>query len=139
MKTTVRATALAILATAALTACGGGGGDSGVSLSSGAPVALSVTNDDDLAQKTLIASTYLVDSSGLVLGAQLAPGGQAVLAWTRTQLGRLPGLLARAPKVLTTVISSEVINCSGGGSVSVTLSGVATPASFSKALAFSGS
>ena len=122
MTTMMRAAGLAILAAAALTACGGGGGgDGGDPLPAGAAVALSAANYESVAQKTLTATAFLTDSSGLVLGAQVAPGGQAVLAWTRAQLRHLPGLLARAPKVVTGAISSEVMNCSGGGSVNVQL------------------
>ena len=85
---------------ALLSACGGGGGSDG-----GDPVLPSVatvtsSNYEGVARQSLVAATYLGDATGLVTGAQVAPGPQVLFAFARMQLGRLPGLLASRTRVV---------------------------------------
>lgn len=102
-----------------LSACGGGGGSDG-----GDPVLPSVatvtsSNYEGVARQSLVAATYLGDATGLVTGAQVAPGPQVLFAFARAQLGRLPGLLASRTRVVTGVTSTETLDCTGGGTVNV--------------------
>ncbi len=110
------------LALAALLAgCGGGGGSDD---DSGTPVvpsaaAITAANLEGVARQTLVAATYLSDATGLVTGAQVAPGAGALFAFTRTQLDRLPGLFGSRTRVVTGVTTTDSFTCTGGGSVSV--------------------
>ncbi len=105
---------------AVLAGCGGGGGGD----DSGAPVVpsaatITASNYEGVARQTLVATTYLGDATGLVTGAQVAPGAQTLFAYARSQIGRLPGLFASRTPLVTGVTSTETFNCTGGGSISV--------------------
>jgi hypothetical protein len=115
----VRLTGLALAAL--LVACGGGGGSDGDSGTPLVPSAATITagNLEGVARQTLVAATYLGDATGLVTGAQVAPGAGSLFAFTRTQLERLPGLFGSRTRVVTGVTTSDSFTCTGGGSVSV--------------------
>lgn len=104
-----------------LAACGGGGGSDGDSGNPVVPSAATITagNLEGVARQSLVAATYLGDATGLVTGAQVAPGARTLFAFTRAQLDRLPGLFGSRTRVVTGVTSTESFPCTGGGTVSV--------------------
>ena len=104
---------------ALLAACGGGGdGDSGDPL---VPSAATITaaNYEGVARQVLAATSYMGDATGLVTGAQVAPGPQALFGFARAQVRRLPGLFASRSPLVTGVITEDSFECTGGGSVTV--------------------
>lgn len=114
-----RLTSLALAAL--LAACGGGGAsddDSGIPV---VPSAASITagNLEGVARQTLVAATYLGDATGLVTGAQVAPGARTLFNFTRAQLDRLPALFGSRTRLVTGVTTTESLPCTGGGTVSV--------------------
>lgn len=110
------AAAAALLAL--LAACGGGGGG-GVD-DAGAPLTaatITSTNYEGVARQTVNAANYMGDATGLVTGAQLAPGAQALFTFSRTQALRLGSVFAHNPALLTGATTSGSVACSGGGSI----------------------
>lgn len=103
-----------------LGACGGGGGSDADSGDPVLPSAAAITsgNLEGVARQTLVAATYLSDATGLVTGAQVAPGAATLFAFARTQIDRLPGLVAQRTRVVTGVTSTDSFNCTGGGTLS---------------------
>ena len=114
-----RLTSLALAAL--LAACGGGGGSDDDSGTPVVPSAASITagNLEGVARQTLVAATYLGDATGLVTGAQVAPGARTLFNFTRAQLDRLPALFGSRTRLVTGVTTTESLPCTGGGTVSV--------------------
>lgn len=104
---------------ALLAACGGGGGSSDDSSPTMAPAAITAANLEGVARQTLVAANFLTDATGLVTGAQVAPGARTLFAFTRHQLDRVPGLFGSRTSVATGVTTTDRIDCAGGGSISV--------------------
>lgn len=114
----IRLAGTAVLA-ATLAACGGGGGgDSGTPVVPSAAL-ITTSNYEGVARQTLVATTYLGDATGLVTGAQVAPGARTLFAYARSQLDRLPGVFAGRTALVTGVTSTDTLACTGGGSISV--------------------
>lgn len=112
---------LACLATiaAVLAACGGGGdGSSGDPL---VPSAATITaaNYEGVARQVLAATSYMGDATGLVTGAQVAPGPQALFGFARAQVRRVPGLFANRVPLVNGVVTTDTLDCTSGGSVTV--------------------
>ena len=111
--------AAAAAALALLAACGGGGsGDAGIPV---VPSAATITanNYEGVARQAVNAADYMGDATGLVTGAQVAPGAQALFAFSRGQALRLGQLFARSPQLLTGVTTTDTLGCSGGGNITV--------------------
>lgn len=116
----MRASAFSTAFLALLVGCGGGGGGGGTVSPTASPVAITASNYQAVAQKSVAATTYLMDSTSFVTGAEMAPRGQVLIAFTRAQIRRLPGWFATAPRLVTGAVTTESKDCSGGGTVTVT-------------------
>lgn len=118
------ATVAAAISLAWLAGCGGGGGDDAgtPTVPSAGPVAISSANYEGVSQKTVAAADYVNDSGSLLsLGAQVAPSGGTLVAFSRLTLARLPGVVQKARPTAVGATSTEVLECSGGGSISVVI------------------
>lgn len=109
---------------ALLSACGGGGGDDGgspVLPVVATPLAITASNYQAVAQQTVTATTYLMDSTSLATGAEMAPRGRVLIGFARLQVDRLGAIFAARPAVATGVTTTETVGCSGGGSITATI------------------
>lgn len=117
----------AVLVIAGLAGCGGGGSGDAVlptPVTDPQPLAITVANHEAVARQSTLASSYLLDTGGLVNGAQLAPDTRTLISFTRGQLARMGALFRAAPQQLSGVTRSEVLACSGGGSINASLTDV---------------
>ena len=111
-----------------LAACGGGGGGGdggGTPVAAATPLAITAANYEAVAQQSVTATTYLMDTGGFVTGAQLAPREQVLINFSRAQITRLGRLFAVAPRLATGVTTTETQVCSGGGLISSTINDMA--------------
>lgn len=116
-------TAVCLAALALLAACGGGG-DSGGETTPPVAGPLQITSDNyqTVAQQAVSSMSYLLDSSQLVTGAQVATRpALAAVAWR--QFVKLPRQLA-APGWVTGATMTETMTCSGGGRIEATFNDV---------------
>jgi hypothetical protein len=112
----------AVLLALPLLGCGGGGGDSGSIVAPAGATVLQITasNYQAVAQESLSAAFYLLNSADLVTGAQVL-NDKVPLSFARAQIGRLPAWFASVPKLATGVVYTQTGVCSGGGSLTVTV------------------
>lgn len=112
----------AALIIAGLTGCGGGGGGADVPtpVVDAQPLAITVANHETVARQSTQASSYLLDTGGLVNGAQVAPDTKTLINFTRGQLARVGTLFRAAPQRVGGATFTETVACSGGGSMLVT-------------------
>ena len=113
--------ALSLIAVSSLLlACGGGGGDSPTGLPAGEPLALSSSNYVTVAQEALSSSSYVVDASSLATGVQTADT-QVLIDFAQAQAARLGGWFGQSTPLATGVTQSGTEACSGGGTLSVSV------------------
>jgi len=74
-------------------------------------------------QESLSSAFYLVNSADLVTGAQVV-NEQVLLAFGRAQIARMGHWFATAPKLVTGATYTETQACSGGGSLTATITDV---------------
>ncbi len=114
----------AVLLVLPLLGCGGGGGDSGSGVIDVPAVVtvlpITASNYQAVAQESLSAAFYLLNSADLVTGAQVLDD-KVLLTFARAQLARLPHWFAGVPKLATGVVYTQTGVCSGGGSLTVTV------------------
>lgn len=114
--------ALSVVSVAMLSACGGGGSDSG-SAGPGSSARLPITSANyvTVSQEALSTSYFMADSGGLVTGAKVLDERQ-LMAFVRSQSALMPSRLHGAPKVVTGATQTLTEACDGGlGSISLTL------------------
>lgn len=104
-----------------LAACGGGGGgDSGAAvLAPAAALALTNANYNVAAQESVSSVSYILDSTSVATGAQVASDA-ALMQAVRQQVALLGQRLAKAPKVAVGVTQTTTEACQGGGSMTAT-------------------
>lgn len=109
-----------LILSSVLVACGGGGGDAP---SAPPPVStlltLTAANYVAVAQESLSASTYLVESASLVTGAQVSDT-DVLVKFGKAQAAKLPNWLSSGPAQVTGAVQSYTEQCAGGGTLSVT-------------------
>ena len=114
-----------IASCALLAACGGGGGGGDshdVAPSSGA-ITLTKSNYVDVAQEALSSSAYLLESSSLVLGAEVSEP-DLLLRFAQGQMHKAPALFAKTQVHAAGAVHQETEQCSGGGSMTLTINDV---------------
>lgn len=116
----MRISASLLVLSSVLVACGGGGGDAPPApLPVATPLTLTAANYVAVAQESLSASTYLVDSASLVTGAQVSDT-DVLVKFGKAQAAKLPTWLSNSPAQVTGAVQSNTENCAGGGTMSIT-------------------
>ena len=118
---TGRAMAAALPLSLILLGCGGGGGDAGTpGLPSAGALALDGSNYVTAAQVAVSSAAYLSDSSRLVVAAQTGGSGASSRA-ALAQVDHIAARFALAPRLLTGAVANFNENCSGGGTISISV------------------
>ncbi len=109
----------------ALAGCGGGGGGSSTPPPSGS-VTITSANYPVVAQQALSGAFFMVDSASAAGGTPSATGVQASLTaspvqYALAQLPRLDLWFQSRPPVAAGVITTSTVNCTHGGSLSVSV------------------
>lgn len=107
-----------------LAACGGGGGSSSVNNPQAAGALLiTASNYQAVAQESMSSAYYLLQSTSLVTGVQVA-SDRVLLSFGLAQLPKFNQWFAAAPRLVTGATTTQTNSCSGGGSMSVSVTDV---------------
>jgi len=116
----MRANLSICLAAFIVSACGGGGGDSGTGILAGGPLALTSSNYVTAAQETMSVTFYVDDSGGLVTGAQ-AGSAPNLLRNVLANARQVSHWIKVAPQSVTGATTTASESCSGGGTVNLSI------------------
>ena len=100
-----------------LAACGGGSSSVNNPQAAGA-LLITASNYQAVAQESMSSAYYLLQSTSLVTGAQVA-SDRVLLSFGLAQLPKFNQWFAAAPRLVTGATTTQTILCSGGGSMSV--------------------
>jgi hypothetical protein len=93
---------------------------SGTILNDDGATPLSAANYVVAAREAISPASFLFDTSGLILGAKVSPAN-AIMRFSQAQLAQIPGWFSSAPSQFTGVTQTEVEQCPGGGSLTITV------------------
>ena len=105
-----------------LAACGGGSSSVNNPQAAGA-LLITASNYQAVAQESMSSAYYLLQSTSLVTGAQVA-SDRVLLSFGLAQLPKFNQWFAAAPRLVTGATTTQTILCSGGGSMSVSATDV---------------
>jgi hypothetical protein len=105
-----------------LAACGGGSSSVNNPQAAGA-LLIAASNYQAVAQESMSSAYYLLQSTSLVTGAQVA-SDRVLLSFGLAQLPKFNQWFAAAPRLVTGATTTQTILCSGGGSMSVSATDV---------------
>ena len=106
-----------------LAACGGGGSSSVNNPQAAGALLITASNYQAVAQESMSSAYYLLQSTSLVTGAQVA-SDRVLLSFGLAQLPKFNQWFAAAPRLVTGATTTQTILCSGGGSMSVSATDV---------------